>query len=73
MRVNVIAPGFVDTPLYDAFGAEARAALLAQAAQNLPVGRIGRPDEIADAILFLLTNGYMNGEVLHIDGGGRLV
>ena len=73
IRINVIAPGFVDTPLYDAFGEEGRAALLAQAADTLPVGRIGRPDEVADAIIFLLTNGYMNCEVLHIDGGGRFV
>ena len=73
IRVNVISPGFVDTPLYDAFGKEGRAALLAEAADVLPVGRIGRPDEIADAIIFLLTNGFMNCEVLHIDGGGRFV
>lgn len=73
IRVNVISPGFVDTPLYDAFGKDGRAALLAQAAEALPVGRIGRPDEVADAIIFLLTNGYMNCEVLHIDGGGRFV
>lgn len=73
IRVNVIAPGFVDTPLYDAFGKEGRAALLAQAADALPVGRIGRPEEIADAIIFLLSNGYMDCEVLHIDGGGRFV
>jgi len=73
IRVNVMAPGFVDTPLYDVFGAEGRAALLAQAADSLPVGRIGRPEEIADAITFLLRNEYMNCEVLHIDGGGRFV
>ena len=73
IRVNVISPGFVDTPLYDAFGIEGRAAILAQAAEVLPVGRIGRPEEVADAIIFLLGNGYMNCEVLHIDGGGRFV
>lgn len=73
IRVNVIAPGFVDTPLYDAFGPEGRAAILAQAADSLPVGRIGRPEEIADAIIFLLNNGYVNCEVLHVDGGGRFV
>lgn len=71
IRVNVIAPGYVETPLYDAFTPETRAALLATAAEQLPVGRIGHPDEIADAILFLLRNGYMNCEVLHVDGGGR--
>jgi NAD(P)-dependent dehydrogenase (short-subunit alcohol dehydrogenase family) len=73
IRVNVIAPGFVDTPLFDAMGEAARSGLLAQAAQSLPGGRIGHADEVAQAILLLLVNGYMNGEVLHVDGGGRLV
>ncbi|MBN9245620.1 MAG: SDR family oxidoreductase [Mesorhizobium sp.] len=70
-RFNVIAPGFVETPIYDAFGSEVRAAILSAAAASLPVGRIGQPQEIADAILFLLGNGYVNCEVLHVDGGGR--
>nr|WP_295829071.1 SDR family oxidoreductase [uncultured Azospirillum sp.] len=73
IRVNVIAPGFVDTPLFDVMGEAARSGLLVQAAQSLPGGRIGRADEVAQAILLLLDNGYMNGEVLHVDGGGRLV
>jgi NAD(P)-dependent dehydrogenase (short-subunit alcohol dehydrogenase family) len=73
IRVNVIAPGFVDTPLFDSLGGEARAGLLARAAAGLPGGRIGRPEEIAEAILLLLANPYLNGEVLHVDGGGRLV
>jgi NAD(P)-dependent dehydrogenase (short-subunit alcohol dehydrogenase family) len=73
IRVNVISPGFVDTPMYDAFGAEGRAALLKQAAAALPGGRIGHASEIAAAVLFLLNNRYMNGEVLHIDGGHRFV
>lgn len=73
IRVNVIAPGLVDTPLFDVFGVEGRAAVFRTAAERLPVGRAGRPDEIGAAIAFLMTNGYVNGEVLHVDGGGRLV
>ena len=73
IRVNVISPGYVDTPMYDSFGAEGRAALLKQAAQLLPGGRVGSASEVGAAIVFLLTNGYMNGEVLHIDGGHRFV
>ena len=72
IRVNVISPGFVDTPLFDALGQEVRTAILAEAAQALPGGRVGRPVEIAEAIILLLSNGYMNAEVLHIDGGGVL-
>lgn len=73
IRVNVIAPGLIDTSLFDVFGPEGRAALFAQASAQLPVGRAGRVDEVAEAITFLLGNGYMNAEVLHIDGGGRFV
>lgn len=73
IRVNVISPGFVDTPLFDGLGAGEKAALLTQAAKALPGGRVGRAEEVAEAILLLLTNGYINGEVLHVDGGGRLV
>ncbi len=73
IRVNVIAPGLIDTSLFDVFGAESRAAIFAQAAEQLPVGRVGRADEVGEAITFLLGNGYMNAEVLHIDGGGRFV
>lgn len=73
IRVNVIAPGLIDTSLFDVFGSEGRAAIFAQAAAQLPVGRAGRADEVGEAITFLLSNGYMNAEVLHIDGGGRFV
>lgn len=71
IRVNVISPGFVDTPLFDVFGPEGRAAIVAQASSALPGGRIGYPEEVGDAIAFLLGNQYANAEVLHIDGGGR--
>lgn len=73
IRVNVISPGYVDTPMYDAFGAEGRAAILGQAAAVLPGGRVGSASEVGAAIVFLLSNGYVNGEVLHIDGAHRLV
>jgi NAD(P)-dependent dehydrogenase (short-subunit alcohol dehydrogenase family) len=73
IRVNVIAPGFVDTPLFDPLGEAGRDALLGKAAAALPGGRVGRPEEVAEAILLLLANRYLNGEVLHVDGGGRLV
>ena len=71
IRVNVVAPGYTDTPLFDVFGEQGRR-LLHDAAESLPVGRVGRADEVAAAILFLINNAYVNGEVLHVDGGGRL-
>lgn len=72
IRVNVVAPGFTDTPLFDVLGDQSKA-FLQQVAEGLPVGRVGRAEEIGSAILFMMTNTYVNGEVLHIDGGGRLV
>jgi len=73
IRVNVISPGFVDTPLFDVLGSDVRKEILTGVAQSLPGGRIGRPVEVAEAVIFLLANRYMNAEVLHIDGGGRFV
>jgi NAD(P)-dependent dehydrogenase (short-subunit alcohol dehydrogenase family) len=70
-RVNAVAPGLIDTPLWDAFGPQ-REAILARGA-SLPVGRIGRPEEVAEAVLFLMSNGFVTGTVLAIDGGGALV
>jgi NAD(P)-dependent dehydrogenase (short-subunit alcohol dehydrogenase family) len=73
VRVNVVSPGWVDTPIWQhVAGAEARAKLDAMA-QKLPVGRIGSPEDIADGIRFLMRNGFVTGSVLHLDGGHRLV
>jgi len=72
-RVNTIQPGYVDTPMLDELLGEARNAIKAEAGAHLPVKRIGRPDEIADAVLFLMKNGYVNGITLTVDGGGLLV
>jgi NAD(P)-dependent dehydrogenase (short-subunit alcohol dehydrogenase family) len=71
IRVNAVAPGLVDTPLWDTFGPE-RGAILARASKLL-VGRAGRPEEIAEAVVFLMTNGFVTGIVLPVDGGGSLV
>lgn len=71
IRVNAVAPGLIDTALWDSFGPQ-REAILAQATA-LPVGRIGRPDEVAAAVLLLMSNGFVTGTVLAIDGGGSLV
>jgi NAD(P)-dependent dehydrogenase (short-subunit alcohol dehydrogenase family) len=71
IRVNAVAPGVIDTPLWDSFGAQ-REAIYARGA-TLPVGRIGRPEEVAAAVIFLMSNGFVTGVVLPIDGGGRLV
>ncbi len=73
MRINAVSPGWVDTPLLDGLMGEAKRQVLEQTASTLPSRNIGRPEDIAEAILFLMANRFMTGEVLHIDGGGRLV
>jgi len=72
IRVNVVAPGLVQTPAYDPMDKTAREAMFAARAKALPVGRVGRPEDIAQAVVQLLLNGYMTGVVLDIDGGALL-
>ncbi len=71
--MNTIQPGYVDTPLLDGIFGDQRDEILAAAGAKLPVGRVGRPDEIAQAVLFLMKNGYVTGINLVVDGGGLLV
>jgi NAD(P)-dependent dehydrogenase (short-subunit alcohol dehydrogenase family) len=70
-RANALSPGWVDTPAWNAFGDD-KARRLAERARTLPVGRIGTPDDLAAAAVFLLESGFTTGEVLHVDGGHRV-
>ena len=67
ITVNVVAPGFIDTDMTRALGEEQRQALLGQIA----LGRLGAPDDIAQAVLFLASPAanYITGETLHVNGG----
>ena len=73
IRVNIVAPGVVKTPLWSSFSAADRDALYAQMAARLPVGHAGEAHEVARAYLYLLEQTYTTGEVLRVDGGGALV
>ena len=73
IRVNTIEPGFVDTPLLDSLLGAKKGEILAAAAARLPVKRIGTAEDVADAVLFLMKNGYVTGITLTIDGGHTLV
>ncbi|MFO7287573.1 MAG: SDR family oxidoreductase [Gammaproteobacteria bacterium] len=68
IRVNAIAPGFVATEMVATMPSD----ILEKIAAGIPAGRLGEPEEIAHAAIFLLENDYMNGRVLEIDGGLRI-
>jgi len=67
ITVNCVAPGFIDTDMTRALPEAQKSALLAQ----IPLGRLGRPEEIAAAVAFLASPaaGYVTGAVLHVNGG----
>ncbi|MGI5176883.1 SDR family oxidoreductase [Dactylosporangium sp. CA-152071] len=73
IRVNVVSPGWVDTPIWDTLAGPAKHDRLSAMAAKLPTGRVGTPDDIAQAFLSLLDNPFITGTVLHADGGHRLV
>lgn len=72
IRVNCVSPGVVDTPWWDFLGEDQKAPAFAGFAGRTPVGRVGRPEDIADAIGFLVGNGFTSGHTLICDGGIRL-
>lgn len=74
VRVNVLSPGWIDTPVWDTSALAAnKSSMFAQMAQRLPVGRIGHPSDIGHAALFLMENEFTTGTVLPVDGGHRLI
>jgi 3alpha(or 20beta)-hydroxysteroid dehydrogenase len=66
IRVNSVPPGVIDTPL-----AEAQKSIIDQLMPNLPLGRIGQPEEIAKLVLFLVSDesSYSTGSEFTVDGG----
>jgi len=64
--VNAVAPGFIETEMTEELSEEVKQTILAR----IPQGRMGSPDEVADAVAFLATRGdYVNGSVLHVNVG----
>jgi 3-oxoacyl-[acyl-carrier protein] reductase len=71
ITVNTVAPGFIDTDMTRALPDEQRAALTTQ----IPMARLGEPDDIAEAVLFLASKGgaYITGQTLHVNGGMYMI
>jgi NAD(P)-dependent dehydrogenase (short-subunit alcohol dehydrogenase family) len=72
LRVNGVSPGVIDTPWWDAFPGEQKQAMFKDYAARTPVGRVGRPEDVAQAIAFLIGNDFTTGHMLICDGGLRL-
>jgi NAD(P)-dependent dehydrogenase (short-subunit alcohol dehydrogenase family) len=71
IRVNTVAPGLIDTPIYGE--GEASEAFKAKLGESvLFPHRLGTPDELASMVIELITNSYMNAEVVRVDGGIRM-
>ncbi|NOW00103.1 NAD(P)-dependent dehydrogenase (short-subunit alcohol dehydrogenase family) [Isoptericola chiayiensis] len=72
IRVVSVSPGIVDSGAYDSMGENAKRRYLDAAASSNPVGRVGSPGDIAQVVLLALTNPFLTGTTLHVDGGRRV-
>lgn len=72
LRVNGVSPGVIDTPWWDFLSAEQKSAAFAEYGGKAPVGRVGRPEDVARAIAFLITDTFVTGQTVICDGGLRL-
>jgi NAD(P)-dependent dehydrogenase (short-subunit alcohol dehydrogenase family) len=68
VRVNTVSPGIVETPIWSNLD-EARIAQIKQMASRTPTGRVGQPEDIAQQILVCMTNPFMTGSIIYLDGG----
>ena len=73
IRVNAVCPGTVRTELWSGMAESARETMYRDAAQRLPVGRVGEADDLAETYLYLMREGFSTGQVLVVDGGAVLV
>jgi NAD(P)-dependent dehydrogenase (short-subunit alcohol dehydrogenase family) len=73
IRVNAVAPGVLRTDLWAAMDEPTRAGFYADVAATVPVARVGEADDVAESIVYLMTNGYTTGTTIAVDGGAALV
>jgi NAD(P)-dependent dehydrogenase (short-subunit alcohol dehydrogenase family) len=72
LRVNAVSPGVIDTSWWDGLPQEQRAGFFAAVASASPAGRVGQPEDVAAAIVYLAGAGFVTGTVLECTGGANL-
>lgn len=73
IRVNTVSPGIIDTALHSRLPEDQRAAMYKAAAERLPVGRVGQPEDIGSMILQVMQNEFLTGAVIEVDGGAMVI
>jgi len=72
VRVNAVSPGVIDTGIWDSLGDEGKADYFEHFRTHNPARRIGTVDDIAEAVMFAMTNAFLTGMTLRVDGGEPL-
>jgi NAD(P)-dependent dehydrogenase (short-subunit alcohol dehydrogenase family) len=73
VRVNAVCPGLVRTDIWNGLPEDKREEQFTRMTERQPLARVGEPEEVAQAYLYLMRGGYTTGQVLHVDGGGSIV
>ena len=73
IRVNAVSPGVIDTGAWDSLGDDGKRDYFAHVSATNPAGRIGTVEDVAEAVLFALTNTFLTGTTLKVDGGEPLI
>ncbi|WP_454858079.1 SDR family oxidoreductase [Rhizobium binxianense] len=73
VRVNVVSPGWVDTPMFEHLAGDMKPDLFKDMAARLPVGKIATPVDIAPAYIFAMESEFTTGQIIDIDGGQSLI
>ena len=72
IRINAISPGLIDTPMFGQTDEAKRAESFRQMSKGNLIPRAGRPEEVADALMFVIRNDFVTGTIVDVDGGSLL-